>query len=314
MKKQLTIILLAAILLTVVPFTISAQDDGLEIIFVTHDLGAGVFAPVRKGMEDACAQIGASCEFLGPQTYDPMEHVALLEAAIARGPDGIATTRPEPGTYDDVLQRAVDAGIAVVVFNTNDPSSDAVLPLPFVGQNFTNYGRVWARVTMDAMPDGGTIAVTNCCAGHYALEERIRSFQETLELEGEGKYEVVQVIITGAEHDGIYSAIEAFYSANSDIDAIVGSDFFTYVIAEFLVANGLQDDVMVAGEMSPFMEEGLRQGFVPYALGQGPYLQGYYPVHMIRMQVELGIQPTSIDSGTDVISPDNIDQWNPDFR
>lgn len=291
-----------------------AAQDGLEIIFVTHDLGAGVFAPVRKGMEDACAQVGASCEFLGPQTYDPTEHVALLEAAIAKGPDGIATTRPEPGTYDDVLQRAVDAGIAVVTYNTNDPTAEETLSLPFVGQDFTNYGVVWARETMKAMPDGGKIAITICCPGHYALEERIRSFRETLENEGGGTFEVVEVINAGTDHDTNYGAIEAFYSANSDVDAIVGSDFFTYIIGEFLVANGLQNDVIVAGEMSPFMEEGLREGFVPYALGQGPYLQGYYPVHMIRMMVELGIRPSNVDSGTDVITPGNIDQWNPDYR
>ncbi|MBA3450265.1 MAG: hypothetical protein H0T18_03520, partial [Chloroflexia bacterium] len=29
----------------------AAQDDGLRFVFVTHDLGAGIFAPVRTGME-----------------------------------------------------------------------------------------------------------------------------------------------------------------------------------------------------------------------------------------------------------------------
>ena len=265
-------------------------------------------------MEDACAQIGASCEMLGPQTFDQAEHIALLEAAIARGPDGIATTRPDPGAYDEVLQAAVDAGIAVVIYNTNDPTANDTLPLPFVGQDFTTYGQIWARETMAALPDGGTIAVTICCPGHYALEERIRSFRETLDNEGGGNYEVVEIINAGTDTDANYAAIEAFYTANPDVDMIVGSDFFTYIIGQFLVSNGLENDVIVAGEMSPFMEEGLRAGFVPYALGQGPYLQGYYPVHMIRMQVELGIQPASIDSGTDVISPANIDEWNPDFR
>ena len=45
----------------------------LYFIFVTHDLGAGVFAPVRRGMEDACKQINAKCEFIGPQVGIPAE-------------------------------------------------------------------------------------------------------------------------------------------------------------------------------------------------------------------------------------------------
>lgn len=310
-RKALFLVLVMSVL---VAMPITAQDDALEIIFVTHDLGAGVFAPVRTGMDDACAQIGATCEFLGPQTYDPIEHVALLEAAIARQPDGIATTRPEPGTYDDVLAQAVDAGIEVVIFNTNDPSADEVLPLPFVGQNFTNYGIVWAQETMKVMPEGGRIAITNCCFGHYALEERIRSFQATLDAEMPGAFEVVEVLNTTADPATIFNTIESFYQANQDIDAIVGSDFFTYVIAEFAQANGLENQFIVAGEMSPLIADGLEEGFVSYGLGQGPYLQGYYPVHMIRMAVELGIQPTSVDSGTDVVTPANLELWNPDFR
>ena len=94
--------------------TVAAQDEEpLRFVFVTHDLGAGIFAPVRRGMEDACALIGAECEFLGPQTYDPAQQVSILEAAIATNPDGIATTRPEPGVYDDVIKRAQEAGIEV---------------------------------------------------------------------------------------------------------------------------------------------------------------------------------------------------------
>jgi ABC-type sugar transport system substrate-binding protein len=133
LTKVSTLLVLALLLLG--PATIgssppaAAQDDEpLRFVFVTHDLGAGIFAPVRTGMEDACELIGATCEFLGPQTYDPAQQVAILEAAIATEPDGIATTRPEPGVYDDVIQRAQEAGISVVTFNTNDPTADEVAP------------------------------------------------------------------------------------------------------------------------------------------------------------------------------------------
>ena len=91
-------------------------------------------------MEDACALIEATCEFLGPQTYDPAQRVAILEAAIATSPDGIATTRPEPGVYDDV-QRAQEAGIKVVTFNTNDPTADEVALAPSLDRTSPTTGR-----------------------------------------------------------------------------------------------------------------------------------------------------------------------------
>ena len=127
-----------------------------------------------------------------------------------------------------------------MTFNTNDPTADEVAPAPFVGQNFTNYGQVWAREVMRAMPDGGTLAITNCCPGHFALEERIRSFTETLEAEGEGKYEILETIITGADESEIFAAIEAFYAANPDVNMITGVDYYSNIIAQFIKNNNLK--------------------------------------------------------------------------
>src|SRR5688500_5911168 len=113
LTKTSTFLSLVLALMVIGPVTMrggtpaAAQDDeALRFVFATHDLGAGIFAPVRRGMEDACALIEATCEFLGPQTHDPAQQVAILEAAIATNPDGIATTRVEPGVYDDVIKRA----------------------------------------------------------------------------------------------------------------------------------------------------------------------------------------------------------------
>lgn len=297
------------------PAPVAAQDDGLTFVFVTHDLGAGIFAPVRRGMEDACAMVGATCEFIGPQTYDVAEQVALLEATVARAPDGIATTRPEPGAYDGVIQAAQEAGIKVVTFNTNDPTANEAAPAPFVGQNFTNYGKVWAAEIMRALPDGGKIGVTNCCAGHFALEERIRSMKETLDAEGGGKYEVLDTIITTADETEIYGVIEAFYAANPDVKMITGSDYYSNIIAQFIKNNGLEGELLAGGsDLAPAQVDGLRDDYVAFGLGQNPYLQGFYPVMMMYQEIEYGIRPIDIDTGTDVVTPENVEQYNPEFR
>ncbi len=309
----------AALLLTAsvsgLPAPAQAQDEPLDITFVTHDLGAGIFAPVRLGMEDACAQIEANCEFLGPATYDPAAQVALIEAVIAKQPDAIVTTRPDPAAYNDAIQKALDAGILVLTFNTNDPTADAKNPLPFVGQNFTNYGKVWAEEVIKAMPDGGTMAITNCCFGHFALEERIRSFKETLAAEGGDKYQVLDVINTTADESKVYAAIEAYYAAHPDINAIWGVDYYSHVIAQFVEKNDLQGKLLTGGsDMGPGNVKGIEAGYVAFGLGQNPYMQGYYPVMMAHHAKKYGIRPIVIDTGTDVVTPDNFSEYNPKYR
>lgn len=291
------------------------MDHKMKITFVTHDLGAGVFAPVRRGMEDACKQINADCEFLGPQKYDPKEQVAILEAAIAKKPDAIVTTRPDPSAYNDVVQKAVEAGILVAGFNTNDPKANEAVPIPFVGQDFTNYGKVWAREIMKDLPDGGDIAVTDCCPGHYALEERNRAMMETLEKEGQGKWKVRDVINTGTDENQVYQAIEAYYQANPDIKAIYGVDYYSHVIAQFIKRNNLQGKLKTGGsDIGPGNQEGLKEGYVSWGLGQNPYWQGYMPVMMLHQLEAFGVRPSSIDTGTDVVTPATYGQYDPNYR
>ncbi len=291
------------------------MDRKLNFVFVTHDLGAGVFAPVRRGMEDACKQINANCEFVGPQTYTPEEQVAILEATIAKKPDGISTTRVDPSAFNAVLQKAVDAGIVLTTFNTTDPEASKAVPAPHVGQDFTNYGKVWARAVMADLPDGGDIAITDCCFGHFALEERNRSFQETLANEGGGKWVVRDIINTSADPDKIYAAIEAYYQANPDIKGIYGVDYYSGIISEFIKKNNLQGKLKTGGsDLAPGNVDGLKEGYTSFGLGQNPYWQGYMPVMMMHQLLAFGVRPNTIDTGTDVVTPADINEFNPDFR
>jgi simple sugar transport system substrate-binding protein len=313
-QSTLLALVLSAPILATGP-SAQADDKPLRITFVTHDLGAGIFAPVRLGMEDACAKIQAQCEFLGPATYDPAQQVALIEAVIAKKPDAIVTTRPDPSAYNDAIQKALDAGILVLTFNTNDPVADKKIPLAFVGQNFTNYGKEWAHEVMKVMPNGGTMAITDCCFGHYALEERNRSFKETLEKEGAGKYKVLDVINTTADESKVFAAVEAYYQAHPDINAIWGVDYYSHVIAQFIKKDNLEGKLLTGGsDMGPGNIEGLKAGYVSFGLGQNPFMQGFYPVMMVYQAKKYGIRPVTIDTGTDVVTPQNFNEYNPKYR
>ena len=90
LTTKLSMFLVLALML-VAPMTMggasraAAQDDQqLRFVFVTHDLGAGIFAPVRRGMEDACALIEATCEFLGPPKLRPQSK--QVQELAARAP------------------------------------------------------------------------------------------------------------------------------------------------------------------------------------------------------------------------------------
>ena len=67
-------------------------------------------------------------------------------------------------------------------------------------------------------------------------------------------------------------------------------------------------------DMGPGNIEGIKNGYVAFGLGQNPFMQGFYPVMMVYQAKKYGIRPVTIDTGTDVVTPDNFAQYNPKYR
>jgi simple sugar transport system substrate-binding protein len=139
--------LAAAALLSGVSSAALAQDP-LDIAFTVHSGASNTFwQAVQKGYEDACAKIAATCQMVYVQTDGSIpEQVANMEAAIARGPDALITSIVDNTAFDDVIQRARDAGIVVIASNVDDLEGAAGnARQAFVGQGFVPAGYGLAR-------------------------------------------------------------------------------------------------------------------------------------------------------------------------
>src|SRR5690606_21019437 len=118
--KRLIASLIAGAALMALPAT--AQDDPLRIVYTTHaDSGNAFWLTVKRGMDDACAVIGADCQMLFiTKAGDVAGQIANIQAAIAQQPDMIITSIVDDTAFDAVIKEAVDAGIAVISSNVDD--------------------------------------------------------------------------------------------------------------------------------------------------------------------------------------------------
>jgi len=68
-------------------------------------------------------------------------------------------------------------------------------------------------------------------------------------------------------------------------------------------------DYSAAGfDLSPKTLELIRDGHVRFTIDQQPYVQGFYPVVALTLNLRYGIQPSDIDPGAGVIDADNVKQ------
>src|SRR3954454_22816610 len=125
------LMMLAALLASVVAPTASAQQTsgastmsgGLKEASDTKIIYVGCSAPttffwarVTRGAQEAANNLGIQYQYLYPPTSGDVTALnQMVEQAIAAQPDGIAVCGLDPNASRSVVQRAVDAGIAVVL-------------------------------------------------------------------------------------------------------------------------------------------------------------------------------------------------------
>ena len=102
----------------------AGAQDQLVFSMVSHGgVGNPFWIVVIKGMEDACALLSADCAWLADPVDNVDDMAGYWDDALARNNEGIGTTVPNPEVIRDGVNRAAEAGIPVIVFNTADPNA-----------------------------------------------------------------------------------------------------------------------------------------------------------------------------------------------
>ena len=97
------------------------SDINIEV--VTHGQAIdGFWGVVRNGVAQAAKDMGVSVNYSAPDTESDMVKMSqLIEAAIAKKPNGLVVSIPNPDALGDAIKRAVAAGISAGAVNRRMP-------------------------------------------------------------------------------------------------------------------------------------------------------------------------------------------------
>ncbi len=287
-----------------------------RMIFVTHDLHP-FFAPTVAGMSDACAAVGWECSLSGPPSYTVPGTALWLQNAIATQPDALAISFSSDTDYNNLAQEALDKGMAVVGYNT-DNAWRAQKGLGYVGQEPYNAGyqnglQAVKYAKAITGKESGKIVVVLCCSGHTALAERLRGTTDAIRKNSQYIVEPL-TIENNSENNSENNAkdyiasVEAKWQAESEqIVAFVGVDAYTENLGRFGLLNGLMGKVALGGfDLLPNTLKDIYSGVMQWTIGQDPYAQGFIPVMMAWEQLERGYSGRNYETGTELIDSSNI--------
>ena len=147
---------------------------------------------------------------------DPLAAVRLLEAAAARGSDGIVLKAPDHPVVREAVDRLARAGVPTVTFVTDVTGCARVA---YVGMDNRAAGATAAYLVHHWAGSTGDVLVTESSAAFHGEEERVAGFTSTLAHLAPGR-RVRTITDTHGLDETLHDAVGAVLAEHPGLDAV----------------------------------------------------------------------------------------------
>lgn len=296
-------------------YTPVANTTGKEIRIAVLTTQTNAFwVDVCAGTEDVkafLAQPNYNCtvDMITFQTFDGQAVSEAIDTCIVKEYDAICTV----GVADSIvpaIQKAVDAGIPVYLFNSNTGAENAATA--FVGQDLYGAGVKLGSILADMVGADGKVGIITGLYSVNAHELRRTGAEKSLQEAG------VTIVGTVENHDSsdeAYTATKNFITANPDLTGILVTAGGPEGAARAIEEAGLKDQINLVcfdttAEMLPY----IRAGVIKCTLGQDPYGQGSDPVILAYNEIVTGKADVTGNAFTEMTeyTPDTINEYFPE--
>ena len=305
MWKRAILILLLVLLLVPVA---SAKDFRFVIVpKVVHPW----FDEVNKGAKEEADLLGKQLgvkivvDYIAPTTADVTEQNSILERVATTRPDGITVDPLDASGNRQVFIEIMRRGIKLMTFDSPPPPD---LGIGGVGNNFTQQANIAAEMLLKLVGYKGEIAVMQGFPTAPNHKERYEAHLAYLK-----KYPNVKIIDGGIDNDSINTAQQqaaAVLASHPNLVGYLNCDATSAGIAAAIreagkvgkvravLMDSLHDEVMM-----------VKEGIIDGLSATKPREQGALAVLMLYQAAIGGRSPYWVDTGIDVITKANVDEW-----
>jgi simple sugar transport system substrate-binding protein len=287
------------------PVNAAAASD-IKIAVVTHGQASDTFwSVVKNGVDAAAKDLRVTVTYNAPQTFDMVAMSRLIDAEVAKKPDGLVVSIPDPSALSRSIKAAVDAGIPVISINAGSDTYKQLGVLMHVGQTEYEAGSGGGE-RMGASGVKSALCV-NHEVGNASLDLRCKGFLDALGKAG-GAGRVVAV--NAADPTDSQQKITAALGAGVDGILTLGPLGSKPALAALKQGGHLGKVKLGTFDLTPDVLTGIRDGEILFAIDQQQYLQGYLPVVLLAQRKQYGVLPAIgvLPTGPGFVTKETADQ------
>ena len=263
----------------------------VRIAFVVHGSASDPYwSVVKRGVEDAAKLTGAKADYYSPQTFDVIEQGRLLDAAVARKPDGIVISIADADAMKGPVSRALAAGIPIINIDSGEKPGREMGVKLYVGtvSEYDSGLKAGQRLAKEGILK---VVCINHEVGNVSLDERCQGLNAGLSPAG-GKAEVVAVTTDPAD---VQRRTEAYLSGHPEVQAVfaLGVGAANPLIPMFKKKELFGKLKLFTFDISPEVLDSVIAGEMGFGMDAQQYLMGFLPTLYMVENATHGFWPLS---------------------
>jgi ribose transport system substrate-binding protein len=290
----------------------AAAPQKLTIAWIPKALNNPVFETGKVGAEKKAKELSdkgpvqVEILYTAPTKSDIAEQAAVMEGVISKKVSAIGVSCNEPKGCEDPINKAVEAGIPVMTWDSDSPNSKR---FTYLGVDNKEGGKAAADLMKMALPNGGKVALLTGVPGAANLEARIAGFKEGIQ---GSKIEVVDVVSCNDDIQKGVQVVEETMTKYPDLNGWFLVGLWPVFAGEGAMPKweeatkkGMKS---IAFDTLPVELEWVQKGMLYGLVGQKYFGWGYDTVQMIYDLIINGkkFEPFT-NSGMDIVTSCNVD-------
>jgi ribose transport system substrate-binding protein len=282
-----------------------AGRQRLRFMVIPKAIDLPVFNYAKVGAERQAKEYGnVDILWNGPTSADQLKQKEILESAIMQKVDGIAISTLNGDFLTETIDKAVEAGIPVVTWDSDAPRSKRIA---FYGVDDFAGGRILGEETVRRLGGKGKVAIITSI-GATNLQRRLDGMKEAL-----ARAPGIQIVeVFDIKEDTVRCAelIATGTNRYPDLAAWLSTGGWPVFTRNASAAIDPAKTKLVAFDTIQPALDLMREGKVAVLVGQKYFGWGSEPVKLLY-DIKQGKMPpaTIIDSGLDVVTKENVDDY-----
>lgn len=238
------------------------DDDTVTFAIVVKSLGNGFFEAVRDGAVEAAEEIGGvEIIYQGPSQPTAEGQIEIIDSLIAQRVDGIAVSANDPDALIPILQKAMNAGITVISFDSG--VSEPGRQVHLAPSESELIGRQQVRLIAELIDYEGQIAILSATSQATNQNAWIEWMNVALEGDDYADMELVATVYGDDISDKSYREAVGLMTTYPNLRGIIAPT----TVGVAAAANAIQDEGKVdqveltglglPSEMQQYVEDGV---------------------------------------------------------